>query len=181
MHKQNKTIKFRVVAWDHKITQRLQLTPPQLRPFFIFITFFGGVTFSIIATIGMMLLLRANDKILLSNAFFAIGGIMALGGILKYVWRRQRPDTEYARNMLFASYSFPSGHTLDSILLYGLISYAITTHYPNLGAIVWATAIITIILVAYSRIYLGAHYVLDVIAGALLGTTFLAALLLLIN
>ena len=68
-------------------------------------------------------------------------------------------------------YSFPSGHATTAFALYGLLAYFLYRHlnrskYQKLC--LWA-AFILIVLVGFSRIYLGVHYLSDVLAGFLLG------------
>ena len=68
-------------------------------------------------------------------------------------------------------YSFPSGHATTAFALYGLLAYFLYRHlnkskYQKLC--LWG-AVILIVLVGFSRIYLGVHYLSDVLAGFLLG------------
>lgn len=172
-----------LIAWDHATSKRLQERPIQLKPLMQIITFIGGVTFTTMVTLLLVAVLRLQDEVYFSNVFLAVALIMVVfGGLIKYVWRRQRPDTEYARNMLFASYSFPSGHSLDSVLLYGTLTYFVTLQLPAwLEALAVTSCVLLVVAVAYSRIYLGAHYILDVVAGILLGSALLLALILVIG
>ncbi|MBB6611520.1 phosphatase PAP2 family protein [Pontibacter sp. Tf4] len=68
-------------------------------------------------------------------------------------------------------YSFPSGHATTAMALFGLLAYLLyrNTQSPAWRrTIVWA-AILIIVLVGFSRIYLGVHFLSDVLAGYLLG------------
>ncbi|WP_162428495.1 phosphatase PAP2 family protein [Pontibacter pudoricolor] len=68
-------------------------------------------------------------------------------------------------------YSFPSGHATTAMALFGLLAYFIYRHNrdkPYRKFIVWAAAIL-ILLVGFSRIYLGVHFLSDVLAGFILG------------
>ena len=97
-------------------------------------------------------------------------GVMFLNLLLKYIFVRARPsfDTPILQTAL-GTYSFPSGHTATSTALYGLLAaYLICQTAPGawgrriaiaLGAFLMAA------LVGFSRIYLGAHYLSDVLAA----------------
>jgi membrane-associated phospholipid phosphatase len=72
-------------------------------------------------------------------------------------------------------YSFPSGHATTAIALYGLIAYFFYRHYSKSkyrNLVVWIS-VIFIILVGFSRVYLGVHYLSDVMAGFLLGALWM--------
>lgn len=111
---------------------------------------------------------------------FIIGGMGALisitlGNILKYTIKRSRPDTEHVRLKRYRSYSFPSGHALGSIVAFGFLGLLAAetgqTWAPTLdGALV--------ALIGISRVYLGAHYPSDVVAGWVIGGLGLAVVCL---
>ncbi|WP_307731059.1 phosphatase PAP2 family protein [Pseudoduganella chitinolytica] len=86
--------------------------------------------------------------------------------LLKHVYQRARPvfDEPF---LTLATYSFPSGHTAAATLFYGLLaSYVVTTNPSwrmRMAAV--AGAVCMVLLVALSRVYLGAHFVSDVLAA----------------
>lgn len=87
-------------------------------------------------------------------------------GPVKSVFRRQRPFSSVVRAIVVGkrpgNYSFPSGH---SAAAFGG-AYLLTRHYPQLAPLFYTIAS----LVAFSRVYLGAHYPGDVLSGAIVGT-----------
>jgi len=60
-------------------------------------------------------------------------------------------------------FSFPSGHSQNAATFYGAIAF----HFKK--KIIWVSAILLVLLIAFSRVYLGVHFPVDVIVGALLG------------
>ena len=105
---------------------------------------------------------------------------LALNFALKMLFRRARPVPGDAV-MTLASYSFPSGHTAGATLFWGVLAaYAMTRTARHRTRAVLALAWIAIVaLVAFSRVYLGVHYVSDVLAACAWSLAWLAASLLL--
>ncbi len=107
--------------------------------------------------VGMILLLSAGLNDLLKMAF----------ALPRPYWvdptvRALSPET---------SFGIPSGHAQNAVAVWGVIASAIGT------SVAWTAAIILIILIGLSRIYLGAHFVTDVVAGWVVGVLLLAAFL----
>jgi len=86
---------------------------------------------------------------------------------------RERPaDVAY---YAVEHFSFPSGHATTAIALYGLLAYFLYRHYhthPRRGLILWLSAGL-ILIIGFSRVYLGVHYLSDVLGGYLLGILWL--------
>ena len=102
----------------------------------------------------------------------AIGGSVALNGIMKVIVERPRPALPWAS--VLPDYSFPSGHTMNSLVFYLAIALIIRARYgPRLGAIAIVLALVIAIAVGLSRIYLGYHYLSDVIGGLAAGLAWL--------
>ncbi|HZX26368.1 MAG TPA: phosphatase PAP2 family protein [Telluria sp.] len=106
-------------------------------------------------------------------AGLAIPGGLLLNVLLKYAFRRARPSVgEPLVNL--ASYSFPSGHANGATLLYLTLACWLWARLPRGRArLATAAALAMIVLVAASRVYLGAHYLTDVLAGMAEGTAWL--------
>ena len=104
--------------------------------------------------------------------FYLISGSYLLSGILSYVTKSLilRPRPVVALITIPKSYSFPSGHTLTSIVFYITLCYLLTLKITKMKKlIVILIAVILIFLIALSRVYLGVHFFSDVIGGLILG------------
>ena len=102
----------------------------------------------------------------------ASGGALLLNGAMKLFFERPRPQVPWAN--VLPDYSFPSGHTMNSVAFYGalaVIVWSIAGRRWGIVAVIAATVLCT--LIGISRIYLGYHYFTDVIGGALAGVSWL--------
>ncbi len=100
---------------------------------------------------------------------------MILDVLLKLAFHRHRPNFVDSF-LIFHGYSFPSGHTMAATLLYGLLAvFAVITLKTwrwRVGAVLGG--FVLILLVSFSRIYLGAHYLSDVLGAITAGSAWLA-------
>ncbi|WP_341350112.1 phosphatase PAP2 family protein [Clostridium drakei] len=118
--------------------------------------------------IAISILLMSNEEY--RNIGFMTSGTLILStiigeGIVKHLVRRIRPCNHLNENKLLISepksYSFPSGHTLSSFAVAGVLS----VYFAEYSFIFIGIAF----LIALSRVYLYVHYPTDVIAGIVLG------------
>jgi undecaprenyl-diphosphatase len=96
--------------------------------------------------------------------------------VVKGIVARPRPaDDLQVMPGLETSYSFPSGHTTGAATLVLVTGYLLWRHRRGFRSLaVWAAAsAVIVILVGGSRLYLGYHFVTDVLAGACLGVVTL--------
>ncbi|HWW12773.1 MAG TPA: phosphatase PAP2 family protein [Brevundimonas sp.] len=131
------------------------------------LTSLGGISvltlFAVIA-LGFLLIQRKRLSALLLVVGL-IGGV-ALSEGLKALFERERPPVAYqAVETLNAS--FPSGHALLSTVFYLTLGVMLTRAFPRkrLKAFVLGAAILIALLIGLTRVYLGAHWASDVIAG----------------
>ena len=104
-----------------------------------------------------------------------LGGF-ALNQLLKVFFARPRPVFEDPL-VLESTYSFPSGHAMESMVMYGMLAYfavrALSTWRAR-TAVVFGAAVL-VLLIGFSRMYLGVHYLSDVAAGYAAGGAWLSA------
>jgi undecaprenyl-diphosphatase len=105
----------------------------------------------------------------------AVPGGMVLNVALKHVFQRARPSFDDPLLSLL-TYSFPSGHTAAATVFYGLLACYLVrrVHAWRTRGLVVLAAVAMVMLVALSRMYLGAHYLSDVLAAAAEGAAWLA-------
>jgi undecaprenyl-diphosphatase len=90
-----------------------------------------------------------------------IGGAGLIVG-LKRLFHRPRPEVIFAH----LGYSFPSGHSFFALVVYGMLAYWLTRDAPPRARWWgWTLAVTLILLVGFSRVFLGEHYPSDVAAG----------------
>ncbi|MFL6529968.1 MAG: phosphatase PAP2 family protein [Chthoniobacterales bacterium] len=164
------------VALDHRVTNWFHLhAQPRLTVIALVITFFGSVSFvtfvSVVCAIYFTIHQAWNRLIAL---LLTIGGGSLLNLLLKHFFHRQRPVLENPLVTL-GSFGFPSGHTMGSTLLYGLLALIAARFIKQLEwrVVVFIAASVMVALIGLSRIYLGAHFLTDVLAAIAIGIAWL--------
>ncbi|MBI4837176.1 MAG: phosphatase PAP2 family protein [Candidatus Portnoybacteria bacterium] len=133
------------------------------------------ISLGVITAIAMVLLKEKRKLIFL---IIGVAGGELLYTVFKLLLHRTRPDIGFSlipRN----GYAFPSGHATMSLIFYGMIGYGFLKKFKKrwLKPPLVILAIVLIFLVGFSRIYLGAHWVSDVLAGWAFGAAFLILLI----
>src|SRR5262249_21174096 len=104
----------------------------------------------------------------------------ALGGLIKQIVGRQRPlPAQVHVVQVLQSPSFPSGHVLHYTVFYGFLAFVLATSFrPSWPRnVLIAVCLALIALVGPSRVYLGEHWLSDVVGGYLIGALFLVPLI----
>ena len=114
-----------------------------------------------------------------STLALCMGGGLLLNVLMKLAFQRARPEVAEPIITL-TSYSFPSGHVAASTIFYGL---GVVWVWRRTWALQWRLlvligAALAVLLVAFSRMYLGVHYLSDVAAAFAEGVAWLTLCLL---
>ncbi|SNC67165.1 undecaprenyl-diphosphatase [Hymenobacter gelipurpurascens] len=136
------------------------------------ITFFASLPFLVVVGLGLPLVLRLKGhrreglEILL-----AVAGASILNQLMKTHFQRMRPETALFPQ---SGLSFPSGHSMIGLALYGCIAWVLWRHehHPAWAALLlmWA------VLIGLTRVYLHVHYATDVLAGFAIALVWLILL-----
>jgi len=155
---------------DRNIIGLVANLPQSVRPVMLAATYVGSPAAAALILIVVMGLTYRHKNMRLLAAEAAVFGLLPLAPIVKLFTQRHRPDTLYAANMRFKSYSFPSGHAYASLLVFGFLAF-LCLHYvaDPWRWLLFGLLFFVIFLVGISRIYLGAHFPSDVLGGWLLG------------
>ena len=116
-----------------------------------------------------------DDAVLVVAA--ALGG-MVLDEVMKLHFKRLRPDVPWAF-VHEHSFSFPSGHSVMAMVMYGVIVYKTEDRLHNnwARAALMVGAFLMVLGIGVSRVYLGVHYPSDVVGGYFVGAVWLAAVI----
>ncbi len=155
-----------------------QFATPQLDRLMLFITALGNpstVVTIFVATIAWLLMKR-NYTDGIRFAIVCVGGI-AINQAMKLFFAKPRPEL-WPRLITDLSFSFPSGHAVGSMVVYGFIAYILAKQLPpHYRGFVYTVAGMIIITIGFSRLYLGMHYPTDIIAGYGVGILWLTTCL----
>lgn len=166
----------RLETFDHTLREALLAhDPPSAVAIWRGISFLGSsILITALAVVSIVVFaLRAEWQVLKHIVFAMIGAVIIDTG-LKTIVRRARPPEVFA-NTMPSSYSFPSGHALFAFVFY-LAAAMILAHRLNgiSRATLWTVAVLLVVLVGASRLFLGVHYPTDVLGGYVAGAFWLS-------
>ena len=167
-----------IVRWDVEFAAWLHAhaVTPAIDVFRV-VTLAGNIVVLAALSLGAVAYLlrqrKLNEAILVCAAAV---GIEVLDAGLKLAFHRPRPRLSYTH---LDTYSFPSGHAAGTTAIYGVLAFLIAR---NGGPRRWITCgallVAVVVVVGFSRLYLEAHYLSDVLAGAALGLVWLSVCVL---
>ncbi len=160
------TVSFDKVIYEGIIKFRCDF----LDSFFKFITVFGNINTIFFIACLFLIIKRNKDALLLSVISVICPTVMY---IIKSIIKRQRPTILQLIDQ--GGYSFPSGHAMIAVCVYGYFIYYFYRHVKNkcLRNFVCTFLVIFILLIGISRIYLGVHYPSDILGGYLISSIIL--------
>ena len=167
-----------IVRWDVDFARWLhERSSHTLVDVFQVVTWAGNaIVLALVTAAALVLLLRRR---LLGTAVLVVAvaaGIELLNAGLKLVFHRPRPELAFVH---LDTYSFPSGHASGSAAIYALLAVLVARRLGLGGRLLVGIATVALLLViGFSRLYLGAHYLSDVLAGLSLGLAWTAGWLL---
>lgn len=140
-----------------------KLRSPNLNKVMLLVATLSNTPVTVIFIIVLLILIKDKKIALTIPANLLL--ITIINQILKLIIQRPRPIGY--RLIEIGEYSFPSGHAMTSMALYGFLiylSYKLIKN-KNLKIFFITACILIIIIIGISRIYLGVHYCSDVLAG----------------
>lgn len=153
---------------------------PELDRFFVGVSLLGSpVSMIVYALAGLSLLVNRRQWALVYCWDTVFLGIVALTLSLKNVFHRARPEGA-ERFLNSMSFAFPSTHAVSAVAGFGMIAYVLATvvyKERDQRAILLLVTIAWILLMGTSRLYLGVHYLSDVLAGLAVGGAWLSVCL----
>lgn len=148
---------------------------PAIIKTFVFVSLLGAwkiVLAFLIFVIAVFIFYKKQNYIL--PLLISVGGGELTVYFAKLIFHRPRPEIMLVNE---TSFSFPSGHAMISIAFYGFLAFVVIKHGKKLWQKIFVAAatLILIVLIGFSRLYLGAHYFSDVVVGYFIGSLWLCA------
>ena len=139
-----------------------------LTSIFSVFSFWGSWQFIMAAMLLIIIVLAVKKKFVFIIPFISIvAGSSILAYLGKLYWARLRPPDSV---FIETGFSFPSGHATAAVALFAYLAFmAVKLNLGKKSGLIYSFTILIILLIGSGRIYLGAHYLTDVLAGYLVG------------
>lgn len=164
-----------IVHFDQTVATTLHNTAtPAATTTFATITQLGGPVLVVLGVVVAGLYAWRRQWLHLGTWIVALGGDETLNVVLKHLVARPRPV--FALPLGEQDYSFPSGHAMGSLVVYGILAYfaVLVLRSWRARSGVMCGAVLLVLLIGFSRLYLGVHYFSDVIGGYAAGSVWLS-------
>jgi membrane-associated phospholipid phosphatase len=166
--------KHPILPFDIKVSLLIQkFQTAWLDKMMLAVSFFGELPFSLLSVliVAAIFYWQKLKREALFITLILFSGLIILG--IKNIINRPRPTTFYVRLVEVNRFqSFPSGHVLSYVLFFGFLIILMRTlkNIPTVTRnIVTSISLFLVVMIAPSRIYLGAHWFTDTVGGLLLG------------
>lgn len=171
-------VKYRInllSGFDQIITKIIRTPYPDWNHYQLFITKFGNALTVIVVFLLVLAFLwwkkKHTELIWFATNFVMVAGV--INPLIKLFVMRLRPTLPHL--VVEHSYSFPSGHSAVSMILYGTLVFLLPTLIKKKEIVTLLQLLLAFIIVSVgaSRIYLGVHFPSDVLGGYLLSLSWL--------
>jgi undecaprenyl-diphosphatase len=139
-----------------------------LTAIFSVFSFLGNWQFIVLAMLLIIIVLALKKKTLFIAPFIlAVAGSSFLTYLGKLYFARPRPLYSV---FMETGFSLPSGHATVAVAFFACLAFILVKlNFEKKSGLIYSSAILIILLIGFSRIYLGAHYLTDILAGYLIG------------
>ncbi len=169
-----------LTAFDSYVIEKVQslITPKLTSVMQVFTALASTWSLVTLAAISIVIMLWQHKRWEALFLLLALGGGVGFNLLLKWLYRRERPSIH--RLVEESGYSFPSGHSMAAFIFFGMMAMLLTLFVVSRAVkiVILLAAVVLILLVGISRIYLGVHYPSDVLAGFTAGGVWLVMCLL---
>jgi undecaprenyl-diphosphatase len=134
------------------------------------ITRLGDTVVIMIIVVLTLIILNKRERVIFGSSTIIT---VTLNQTIKHILQRPRPD--HLRLIKQGGFSYPSGHSMIAVCVYGIMIYLINKKVQNKKLKIALSILLTILIltIGISRIYVGVHYPSDVLGGFILSTVIL--------
>ncbi|WP_243385125.1 phosphatase PAP2 family protein [Bacillus kexueae] len=155
---------------------------PLLTTWMIFFTYVGSIKVMGPITMLLAFIFLLNRKLIeIVFLFMTFFSVRLVNTFLKLLFERERPS--FDRVMESGGFSFPSGHAMNSIAVFGFILILLLQITKNkiVKVLITFMVVILVLFIGLSRVYVGVHYPTDILAGFFAGGSWLLILVAFYN
>ncbi len=163
---------------DNKFYNRIKIKEPFIS-FFKTFTNLADAKFFVMACLIFLLFL--DSKVIACLFTCLMLGEACMVSLLKHLFKRMRPNINQL--VYEKGFSYPSGHTFGAVSFYGFLLFLIIMSgiILPIKLILGIFIILIILLIGYSRIFLGVHYFSDIVGALLVGNAYLLSYIYLVH
>jgi len=169
----NVSTKGPLLQWDVPLARQFHTQavkqPDRIIEILTFGFFVGKELLQLIVVILALYFIHKRFWPELGMLLIGAGGGAIIWSVLIEIFDRVRPAQQVG--IVVSDISFPSGHAISAVICYGLLAYLFIPKMPSAfwKWVVGIAAVLTMAYIGFSRVYLGGHYLTDVVAGYALG------------
>ncbi|MGZ8694249.1 MAG: phosphatase PAP2 family protein [Gaiellaceae bacterium] len=173
-----------ITTWDARLNRWVgeNSSPALTRAFELYTHVGSGVWLTCLTAAAVAFLAWRGARADAVLVALALAGVLVVNPLFKEYFSRPRPAF-HDPDLTLRTFSFPSGHSMGAAAVYGALAIVVARHMRGTvwGPVAVAVAAVVVLVVGVSRVYLGAHYPTDVVAGFALGLAWLLACVLVLT